>query len=66
MPIYDFSCENCTHEFERLTKIDETPPRCEQCGGVTHRLIGPSSFRLKGTGWYETDFKGKNNETGRS
>ncbi len=72
MPIYEFRCPSCGHEFERLQKLsDRGPehcPRCEAAGVV--RVISPVGFRLKGSGWYETDFKqsGRHNvvETGKS
>ena len=59
MPIYEFRCPGCGHTFERLQKLsDRDPeycPRCEAVGVV--RVISPVGFRLKGSGWYETDFK---------
>jgi len=72
MPIYEFRCEKCGHEFERLQKIsDPDPDRCPECGESTvSRLISAAAFRLKGGGWYETDFKKSNRrnvvESGKS
>lgn len=62
MPIYEFRCARCGHEFERLQKIaDPDPDRCPECGAeAVSRLISPVGFRLKGGGWYETDFKQSN------
>ncbi len=63
MPIYEFRCEKCGHEFERLQKMsDPDPEACPECGekGGVSRLISAAGFRLKGGGWYETDFKSKN------
>ncbi len=60
MPIYEYRCNHCGHQFERLQKIsDPDPERCPECGveGEVSRLISPVGFRLKGGGWYETDFK---------
>lgn len=59
MPIYDFTCSACGHGFERLQKLsDPDPVDCPACGkaAITRRLTAPS-FRLAGSGWYETDFK---------
>ena len=59
MPIYEFECLNCSERFDRLQKLsDPDPDSCPQCGatGVRRRLTAPS-FRLSGSGWYETDFK---------
>ncbi|HYW75502.1 MAG TPA: zinc ribbon domain-containing protein [Gammaproteobacteria bacterium] len=63
MPIYEFRCAKCGHEFESLQKMsDPDPETCPECGaaGSVSRLISAAAFRLKGGGWYETDFKGKN------
>lgn len=59
MPIYEYRCEDCGHEFERLQKISDPPPsECPQCSSSQLRkLISAVGFRLKGGGWYETDFK---------
>ena len=59
MPIYEFECLSCSERFDRLQKLsDPDPDSCPQCGatGVRRRLTAPS-FRLSGSGWYETDFK---------
>lgn len=60
MPIYEYRCGNCSHELEALQKISDSPLRkCPECGKLTlRRLISAPVFRLKGGGWYETDFKG--------
>lgn len=59
MPIYEFECISCSERFDRLQKLsDPDPDTCPNCGatGVRRRLTAPS-FRLAGSGWYETDFK---------
>lgn len=59
MPIYDFACSACGHRFERLQKMsDADPTTCPACGleTVAKQVTAPS-FRLAGSGWYETDFK---------
>jgi putative FmdB family regulatory protein len=59
MPIYAFECTNCGHTFDRLQKMaDADPTTCPVCGKETvKRAITAPSFRLSGSGWYETDFK---------
>ena len=59
MPIYEYQCEACGHILETLQKITEAPlTRCPECGkDALKKLISASAFRLKGGGWYETDFK---------
>ena len=61
MPIYEFCCHNCGHEFELLQKIsDPLPSECPNCDKAdVQKLVSATSFRLKGSGWYETDFKNK-------
>ena len=68
MPIYAFACDACGHQFDRLQKLsDPDPAECPVCGkpAVRRQLTAPS-FRLAGSGWYETDFKkdGKRNLAG--
>src|SRR4249919_2608144 len=59
MPIYAFECAACGHHFDRLQKIaDPDPSACPQCGAdAVKRQVTAPSFRLSGSGWYETDFK---------
>lgn len=67
MPIYEYRCSNCGHELEVIQKISEAPlqtcPECEQEALI--KKVSAAGFRLKGGGWYETDFKsgGKRNVT---
>jgi putative FmdB family regulatory protein len=60
MPIYEYRCGACGHELEALQKLSDGPLRkCPDCGkSQLRRLMSAPSFRLKGDGWYETDFKG--------
>ncbi|MEP7184747.1 MAG: zinc ribbon domain-containing protein [Rhodanobacter sp.] len=59
MPIYEFECRGCGHRFDRLQKLsDDDPTICPTCGEpLLHRRVSAPSFRLAGSGWYETDFK---------
>ena len=62
MPIYEYGCQNCDHTLDALQKIADAPlADCPECGQPTlKRLLSAPSFRLKGQGWYETDFKKDN------
>ena len=59
MPIYEYRCGSCGHQLDALQKIsDEHLTDCPACGeSALRRLVSAPSFRLKGGGWYETDFK---------
>ncbi|MCR6663540.1 MAG: zinc ribbon domain-containing protein [Luteimonas sp.] len=59
MPIYAFECTACGHSFDKLQKLsDPDPETCPSCGQATvKRQLTAPSFRLAGSGWYETDFK---------
>jgi putative FmdB family regulatory protein len=62
MPIYEYRCNACEHEFEMLQKIGEkSAVTCPVCDGEVKKLISQSAFHLKGSGWYATDFSGKKN-----
>lgn len=57
MPIYEYECENCGKQCEVIQKFDDLPLSCcPDCGGHMHKLVSHSSFILKGTGWYATDY----------
>ena len=60
MPIYEYRCAACSHYLDALQKMSDAPLRkCPECGkSQLRRLVSAPSFRLKGSGWYETDFKG--------
>jgi putative FmdB family regulatory protein len=60
MPFYEYLCKNCGHELEAMQKVSDSPlKKCPSCGKPQlQRLMSAPSFRLKGGGWYETDFKG--------
>lgn len=59
MPIYEYRCEACGHELEALQKMSDAPlVECPVCGKSSlKKMISAAGFRLKGSGWYETDFK---------
>ena len=60
MPFYEYQCKSCGHELEAMQKVsDPTLKKCPHCGkSQLTRLMSAPVFRLKGGGWYETDFKG--------
>ena len=68
MPIYEYQCQNCGHRLEKLQKMSDAPlVTCPACGeDALKKLVSAAAFRLKGSGWYETDFKkdGKKNLAG--
>jgi putative FmdB family regulatory protein len=59
MPFYEYECSHCKFYVEALQKISDPPLiKCPSCGKQTlKRLVSAPNFRLKGSGWYETDFK---------
>lgn len=59
MPLYEYRCDACGHEFEALQKMnDEALVHCPSCEAPElKKLVSAAGFRLKGQGWYETDFK---------
>ncbi len=59
MPIYEYQCDACSKELEVLQKISDSPLEvCPECGAAgLRKKISAVAFRLKGSGWYETDFK---------
>ena len=60
MPIYEYECTQCGHQTEVGQRItNQSVTKCEHCKGKMRRLISQSSFHLKGTGWYVTDYASK-------
>ena len=62
MPIYEYACKICEHKLDALQKMSDDPlVDCPECGEPElKRLLSAPRFRLKGQGWYETDFKKDN------
>lgn len=67
MPIYAYECQQCGHRFDLLQRLsDPDPETCPACeAAAVKRALTAAAFRLKGSGWYETDFK-KDKETRRN
>tara|TARA_B100001027_G_C16232389_1_gene315270 strand:+ start:534 stop:758 length:225 start_codon:yes stop_codon:yes gene_type:complete len=64
MPIYEYQCQSCGHQFDVIQKVsDEKLTTCPKCNEKKlKKLVTSAGFKLKGTGWYETDFKNKKKE----
>lgn len=57
MPVYEYRCVRCNEEFEVMQRITDNPlSTCKLCGGELKKLITNTSFVLKGSGWYVTDY----------
>lgn len=68
MPLYEYECLKCGHRFERIQKFSDKPvsscPHCKK--GKVKQLLSASSFHLKGSGWYATDYAGKGKDKSES
>jgi putative FmdB family regulatory protein len=66
MPIYEYVCENCGSQIEVMQKLGEAPlKRCGKCRGKLEKILSRTSFQLKGSGWYVSDYSRKS-ETGKA
>ncbi|MBI5203659.1 MAG: zinc ribbon domain-containing protein [Nitrospirae bacterium] len=64
MPIYEYECLSCKEVHEKIQKFaDEPLTVCPKCGGKLKKLISNTSFVLKGTGWYKTDYPSSTSRT---
>jgi putative FmdB family regulatory protein len=60
MPIYEYQCQKCGETTEIMQKFSDAPlKKCPACGGRMAKLMSMNSFKLKGSGWYVTDYAGK-------
>ena len=67
MPIYEFECRKCKARREVLQKLNDKPPvKCAKCGGRLERVASAPAIQFKGTGWYVTDYGGKNGKKEKS
>jgi putative FmdB family regulatory protein len=67
MPIYEYQCKKCGKQFEAFQGITEPDLKtCKFCKGKVQKMMSLSSFSLKGTGWYATDYAGKKPQTAKS
>jgi putative FmdB family regulatory protein len=64
MPVYEYECTKCSKIEEAIQKFSDKPlTKCKHCSGKLHKLISQSSFHLKGTGWYVTDYANKSQKS---
>lgn len=64
MPIYEYECRKCNAHIEIMQKMTDKPlVKCTKCGGRLEKQWSSTSFQLKGTGWYVTDYATKKSET---
>jgi putative FmdB family regulatory protein len=67
MPIYEYECLKCGKTMEAMQRFSDPPlGECCHCRGEVRKLISMSTFHLKGSGWYVTDYSGKNQSAGSS
>jgi putative FmdB family regulatory protein len=60
VPLYEYQCKKCKHKFEKIQKFSDPPIRkCPQCGGPVEKVMHAPAVQFKGTGWYVTDYAGK-------
>jgi putative FmdB family regulatory protein len=67
MPLYEYKCKKCGHQFEKIQKFsDKMVKKCPDCGGVVEQMISAPAVQFKGTGWYVTDYAKKSSSPGSS
>jgi putative FmdB family regulatory protein len=67
MPIYEYRCLDCGHQFELMQKFSDPPAEtCTSCSGSVQKLISRSAFHLKGSGWYVTDYGRNGSANGKT
>jgi putative FmdB family regulatory protein len=57
VPIYEYRCPRCGHQFEIMHAVDAEPPKCERCGRAVKRVFTPVGIIFKGSGWHITDYR---------
>jgi putative FmdB family regulatory protein len=64
MPLYEYSCKSCGKKLELMRSInDQSKVLCPDCKSECQKLVSTTSFQLKGTGWYKTDYCSSNNNS---
>ena len=69
MPIYEYQCKKCGHQFERIQRFsDPLVKKCPECGGKVEQVLSEPAVQFKGSGWYVTDYakKGSSGSKGES
>lgn len=60
MPIYEYVCQKCGHHLEIMQKMSDKPlSKCPECKGKLEKIFSQTSFQLKGSGWYVSDYANK-------
>lgn len=61
MPVYEYRCSSCDHQFELRQKFSDPPAKeCPKCSGAVEKLISSTAFSLKGGGWFDSGYCAKN------
>ena len=67
MPIYEYACQKCGEHLEVMQKMSDKPlTRCPKCRGKLEKMLSQTSFQLKGSGWYATDYARSSNKGSKS
>lgn len=67
MPLYEYRCRACGHQFEKIQKFSDPPlASCPECGGEVEKLLSAPAIQFKGAGWYITDYARKGASDGAS
>src|SRR5215813_467828 len=65
MPLYEYRCVDCDHQFEVIQKFSDPPvEKCPKCGGPVRKLMSSPAIQFKGSGWYITDYARKGSTGG--
>lgn len=63
MPLYEYKCVKCGHRFEKIESVSAgAKKKCPECGGRADRMLAAPAIQFKGSGWYVTDYAGKNSD----
>lgn len=64
MPLYEYKCVKCGHRFEKIESVSaKETKKCPKCGAKAERVLNAPAIQFKGTGWYVTDYAGKNSDS---
>lgn len=63
VPLYEYKCVKCGHRFEKIEKVTASEiKKCPECGAKAERMAAAPAIQFKGSGWYVTDYAGKNSD----
>lgn len=64
VPLYEYKCVKCGHRFEKIESVSASEiKKCPKCGAKAERMLNAPAIQFKGTGWYVTDYAGKNSDS---